>query len=50
METLSQELISLQLTGEPVVIERKKKLSGARRKSQSEQEKANAAPQADGEP
>jgi len=45
--TLPQELSSLQLTGEPVMIQRKKKLSGARWKRQRKQEKANAAPQAD---
>jgi len=45
--TLLQELSSLQLTGEPVMVQRKKKPSGARRKRQRKQEKANAAPQAD---
>jgi len=48
--TLPQELSSLQLTGEPVKVQRKKKPSGARRKRQRKQEKANAAPQADGGP
>jgi len=48
--TLPQELSSLQLTGEPVMVQRKKKPSGAQRKRQRKQEKANAAPQADGEP
>jgi len=42
--TFPQELSSLQLTGEPVVVQRKKKPSGARRKRQKKQEKANAAP------
>jgi len=42
--TLPQELSSLQLT---VVVERKKKPSGAGWKRQRKQEKANAAPQAD---
>jgi len=36
--------------GEPVMVQRKKKPSGAQRKRQKKQEKANAAPQADGEP
>jgi len=48
--TLPQELSSLQLTGEPVVVQRKKKPSGARGKRQRKQEKSNAAPQADGGP
>jgi len=48
--TLPQELSSLQLTGEPVMGQRKKKPSGARRKRQRKQEKANAAPQADAGP
>jgi len=48
--TLPQELSSLQLTGKPVMVQRKKKPSGARRKHQRKQEKANAAPQADGGP
>jgi len=47
MGTLPQELSSLQLTGEPVVVQRKKKLSGARRKHHRKQEKANAAARAD---
>jgi len=45
--TLPQELSSLQLTGKPVMVQRKKKPSGARRKRQRKQENANAAPQAD---
>jgi len=45
--TLPQELSSLQLTGKPVVVQRKKKSSGARRKHQRKHEKVNAAPQAD---
>jgi len=45
--TLLQELSSLQLTGEPVMVQRKKKPSGARRKCERKQEKANAASQAD---
>jgi len=40
----------LQLTGEPVMVQRKKKPSRARRKRQRKQEKANAAPQSDGGP
>jgi len=44
---LQQELSSLHLTGEPVIVQRKKKPSGARRKRQRKQDKANAAPQAD---
>jgi len=48
--TLPQELCSLQLTGEPGMIQRKKKPSGAQRKCLRKQEKANAAPQADGGP
>jgi len=45
--TLLQELSSLQLTGEPVVVQRKKKPSDARCMCQRKQEKANAAPQSD---
>jgi len=45
--TLPQELSSLQLTGEPVMVQRKKKPSGAQWKCLRKQEKANAAPQAD---
>jgi len=45
--TLSQALSSLQLINEPVMVQRKKTLSGSRRKRQRKQEKANAAPQAD---
>jgi len=37
--TLPQELSSLQLTGEPVMVQRKKKPSGARWKRQRRQEK-----------
>jgi len=48
--TLLQELSSLQLAGEPVMVQRKKKPSGARQKCQRKQEKANAAPQADAGP
>jgi len=48
--TLPQDHSSLQLTSEPVVVQRKKKPSGARRQRQRKQEKANAAPQADGGP
>jgi len=50
VRTLLQELSSLQLTGKPVMVQRKKKPSGARRKRQRKQEKGNAAPQADGGP
>jgi len=42
--TLPHELSSLQLTGEPVMVQRKKKPSGARRMRQRRQEKANATP------
>jgi len=35
------------VTAEPVMVQRKKKPSGARRKRQRKQEKATAAPQAD---
>jgi len=45
--TLPQELGSLQLPDEPVMVQRKKKPSDARRKRQRKQEKANAASQAD---
>jgi len=45
--TLPQELSSLQLTGEPVMVHRKKKPSGAGQKRQRKHEKANAAPQVD---
>jgi len=44
--SLPQELSSLQLTGEPVVVQRKKKPSGDRWKRQRKQRKTNAAPQA----
>jgi len=37
--TLPQKLFSLQLTGEPVVVQRKKSVKGARRKRQRKQEK-----------
>jgi len=50
MGTLTQEFSSLQLTGEPFMVQRKKKPSGARWKRQRKQEKAYAAPQADGGP
>jgi len=46
-QRLPQKLSSLQLTGKPVMVQRKKKPSGARWKRQRKQEKANAAPQAD---
>jgi len=46
-QRLPQELSSLKLTGEPVMVQRKKKPSVTRRKRQRKQEKANAAPQAD---
>jgi len=46
-QRLPQELSSLQLTGEPVMVQRKKKPFGTRWKRQRKQEKANAAPQAD---
>jgi len=48
--TLPQKLSFLQLTGEPVMVQRKKKPSGARWKRQRKQETANAAPQADAGP
>jgi len=48
--TLPQELSSMQLTGEPVMVQRKKKPSSARWKRQRKQEKVNAASQADGGP
>jgi len=38
--TLPQELSSLQLTGEPVMVQRKKKLSGAQRKHLRKQKEA----------
>jgi len=47
---LPQELSSFQLTGEPIVVQIKKIPSGARQKRQRKQNKANAAPQADGGP
>jgi len=45
--TLPQELSFLQLTGKPIMVQRKKQPSGTRWKRQRKQEKANAAPQAD---
>jgi len=48
--TLLQELSSLQLTGEPVMFQRKKKPSGAQWKRMRKQERASAASQADGGP
>jgi len=48
VETLPQELSSLQLTGEPVIIQRKKKPSGAQRKRLRKQKKATAAQRAKG--
>jgi len=50
VETLPQELSSLQLTGKPVIVQRKKKPSGARWKRQRKPVKANAAQQADAGP
>jgi len=47
--TLSQELSSLQLTGEPVMVQRKKP-SGAQWKRQTKQKKLNAVPQANAGP
>jgi len=49
-QRLLQELSSLQLTGKPVMVQRKKKPSGTRRKRQRKQEKVNTAPQADAGP
>jgi len=48
--TLPQELSSLQLTGEPVMVQRKKKPSGARRKRLRNQKKTTTASQAGGGP
>jgi len=51
--TLPQELSSSELTGEPVMVRKKNRFSGARRKRRKclrKQEKANAAQQADEEP
>jgi len=45
--TVPQELSSLQLTGEPFMVQRKKKPSGDQQKHQRKQEKVNASPQAD---
>jgi len=44
--TLPQELSSLQLAGEPVMVQRKKKPSGAQRKRLRKQKEATAAQQA----
>jgi len=44
--TLPQELSSLQLTGEPVMVQRKKKPSCAQRKRVRKQREATAAQQA----
>jgi len=46
--TFSQEFSSLQLTGEPVMVQRKKKLSGAQRKRLRKQIEATAAQQVSG--
>jgi len=48
--TLPQEVNSLELTGEPVMVQRKKKPSGAQRKRLRKQKKATAAQWADGGP
>jgi len=49
--TLPHELSFLQLTGKPVMVQRKKKApGGAQRKNLRKQEKAKAAPQADSGP
>jgi len=48
--TLPQELNSLELIGEPVTVQKKKKLSGAQRKRLRKQKKATAAQRADGGP
>jgi len=48
--TLPQELSSLQPTGEPVMVKRKKKPSGAQQKCQRKQKEATAAQQAGGGP
>jgi len=45
--TLPQELNSSELTGEPVMVQKKKKLSGAQRKHLRKQKKATAAQQAE---
>jgi len=50
VETLAQELSSLQLTGEPVMVQRKKKPSVAQRKRLRKQKEATAAQQAGGGP
>jgi len=50
VETLSPELVSLQLTDEPVLVQRKKKPSGAQRKCLRKQKEATAAQQAGGGP
>jgi len=48
MGTLPQELSSLQLTSEPVMVQRKKKPSGAQRKRMRKQKEGTAALQAGG--
>jgi len=48
--SLPQELSSLQLTGKPVMVQRKKKPSGAQRKCLRKQKEATAAQQAGGGP
>jgi len=48
--TLPQELNALQLTGEPVMVQRKKKLSGAQWKCLRKQREVTAVQQADGGP
>jgi len=50
MGTVPQELSSFQLTGEPVMVQKKNKPSGAQRKRLREQKEATAAQQAGGEP
>jgi len=47
MGTLPQELNSLQLTGEPIRVQRKKKPSGAQRKCLRKQKEATAVQLAD---
>jgi len=49
VETLPQELSSLQLTGEPVMVQRKKKPSGVQWKRLRKQKEASAGQQAGGE-
>jgi len=48
--TLPQELSSLQLTGEPAMVQRKKKPSGTQWKHLRKQKEATAAQQAGGGP